>query len=132
MAQQNDPAARLAACEARYRELARSVAELGFIASGSVTRRLTHCNRAGCRCGADPPRLHGPYYQWTAKQAGKTVTRRLSSAEAALYQELIANDRHLRRVVTDMRKISEEAKELILLVRQPQGPAPPSTAPRGA
>lgn len=114
MASRTDPDARLAACERRYRDLARSLAEIGFIASGSVTRRLTHCNKPGCGCGADPPRLHGPYYQWTAKHAGKTVTRRLSANEAALYQEWIANDRRLRRIVNDMRKIAEEAKGLLL------------------
>jgi hypothetical protein len=118
MAKRTDPAARLAACENRYRDLARSLAEIGFIASGSVTRRLTHCNKPGCRCGADPPRLHGPYCQWTAKEAGKTVTRRLSATEAALYQEWIANDRQLRRIVADMRKVADEAKALLLAAEQ--------------
>jgi len=124
MASRTDPAARLAACENRYRDLARSLAEIGFIASGSVTRRLTHCNKTGCRCGADPPRLHGPYYQWTAKHAGKTVTRRLSPTEAALYQEWISNDRQLHRIVADMRKVAEEAKGLILAVTQTQKSPP--------
>lgn len=114
MAKRKDPAAALAACENRYRDLARSLGEIGFIASGSVTRRLTHCNKAGCRCGADPPRLHGPYYQWTAKVAGRTVTRRLSATEAALYQEWIANDRRLHRIVDDMRKVADEARQLSL------------------
>ncbi|MGH9062564.1 MAG: DUF6788 family protein [Acidimicrobiales bacterium] len=123
MAKRTDSAARLAACQGRYRDLARSLAEIGFIASGSVTRRLTHCNRAGCRCGADPPRLHGPYYQWTAKVAGKTVTRRLSETEAALYAEWIANDRRLRRIVDDMRKVADEARQLILANEQAQGSA---------
>lgn len=124
MASRSDPAARLAACERRYRDLARSLAEIGFIASGSVTRRLTHCNKAGCRCGADPPRLHGPYYQWTAKNAGRTVTRRLSSTEAALYRDWIANDRQLRRIVADMRKVADEAKGLVLALQQADTPAP--------
>jgi hypothetical protein len=122
MAKLTDPAARLAACESRYRDLARSLAEIGFIASGSVTRRLTHCNKPGCRCGADPARLHGPYYQWTAKVAGKTVTRRLSPTEAALYQEWIANDRQLRRVVSDMHKVADEAKALVLAIELGKDP----------
>lgn len=120
MARRKDPAADLAACENRYRDLARSLAEIGFIASGSVTRRLTHCNKPGCRCGADPPRLHGPYYQWTAKVAGRTVTRRLSATEAALYSEWIANDRRLRRIIDDMRKVADEARQLTLAIRQAQ------------
>ncbi|MGH8296549.1 MAG: DUF6788 family protein [Steroidobacteraceae bacterium] len=125
MTKRAEPAERLAACERRYRDLARSLADIGFIASGSVTRRLTHCNKAGCRCGADPPRLHGPYYQWTAKVAGRTVTRRLSSTEAALYTEWIANDRQLRQIINDMRKIADEARQLTLnLASQPDEPPP--------
>ena len=55
----------------------------GLIAAGSLTRRYTHCTSPSCRCNAEPPRPHGPYWQWTAKVNGKTVTRRLTDAEAA-------------------------------------------------
>ena len=47
--------------------------------------------------------MHGPYWQWTAKIDGKTVTRRLSQTEAELYQEWIANDRQLRALIDQMR-----------------------------
>ena len=57
---------------------------------------------------------HGPYYQWTAKLNGKTVTRRLSESEAKLYQEWIANDRQLRRIIQQMRQIAAKAAELRL------------------
>ena len=57
---------------------------------------------------------HGPYYQWTAKINGKTVTRRLSESEAELYQEWIANDRRLRRLIQQMRQVAAKAAELRL------------------
>ena len=88
---------RLADYEQQYRDLAAELATIGLIHSGSVTRRYTRCATPGCKCHADPPQPHGPYYQWTAKVNGKTVTRRLSETEAELYQEWIANDRRLRR-----------------------------------
>ena len=78
---------RLAAYERRYRELAAQLADIGFISSGSLTRRYTRCSTPGCRCHADPPQPHGPYYQWTTKIDGKTITRRLTKAEAELYQD---------------------------------------------
>jgi hypothetical protein len=64
----------LASYQRRYRELAAQLAEIGFIASGSIVVRYTRCASAGCRCRADPPQRHGPYYQWSAKIDGKTVT----------------------------------------------------------
>jgi hypothetical protein len=80
------PAHRLANYEQRYRELAQQLAEIGLISSGTVTRRYTHCATPGCKCKGDSPQPHGPYYQWTRKVNGKTVTRRLSAAEAKLYK----------------------------------------------
>ena len=104
----------LAEHERRYRELAGKLAEIGLIASGSITRRSTRCGTPGCHCHADPPQLHGPYFQWTAKVNGKTVTRRLSEAEARIYEEWIANDRQLRAVITEMREIAAKAEAIIL------------------
>jgi hypothetical protein len=103
------PTQRLTNYEHRYRELAEQLAQIGLISSGSVTRRYTHCTAAGCRCHGDPPQPHGPYYQWTTKVDGKTVTRRLNSAEAALYEEWIANDRKLRRLIIQMRQVAAKA-----------------------
>src|ERR1035441_5015324 len=129
---------RLADYETRYRELAAQLATIGLIHSGSVTRRYTRCptpgckchadppqphrpprrytrcQTPGCKCHADPPQPHGPYYQWTAKNNGKTVTRRLTENEAQLYQEWIANDRRLRHLIQQMRQIAAKAAELKL------------------
>jgi hypothetical protein len=107
-------AERLADYEQRYRELAAELATIGLIHSGSVTRRYTRCATPGCKCHADPPQPHGPYYQWTAKTNGKTVTRRLTETEAKLYQEWIANDRRLRHLIQQMRQIAAKAAELRL------------------
>jgi hypothetical protein len=105
---------RLAAYENRYRQLAGQLADIGLIASGSIVRRYTRCGTPNCRCHTDPPQLHGPYWQWTAKAGGKTVTRRLTEHEAALYTEWIANDRQLRHILTQMRQTATKATELLL------------------
>ena len=104
----------LAEYERRYRELAGQLANVGLIYSGSIARRYTRCATPGCKCHADPPQLHGPYYQWTAKKNGKTVTRRLNPAEAALYKEWIDNDRELRRILQQMRQVAAKAAGLRL------------------
>lgn len=105
---------RLATLRSRYRALAAQVADVGYIAAGSITHRYTRCSNLNCRCRADPPRMHGPYWQWTAKVDGKTVTRRLSQSEAELYQEWIDNDRQLRAITAQMREVAAEASDLIL------------------
>jgi hypothetical protein len=108
------PTERLANYERRYRELAEQLAGIGLISSGSVTRRYTRCATPGCRCHAEPPQPHGPYYQWTTKVNGKTVTRRLSADEAKLYTEWIANDRTMRRLISQMRQVAAKVSEIRL------------------
>ena len=98
----------------RYRDLARQLADIGYIASGSVAARFNRCGKPNCACHADPPSLHGPYWQWTRKIDGKTVTRRLTPAEAKLYQEWITNDRRLRRIIDQMRATAAKAAEIHL------------------
>lgn len=107
-------AQRLAKLEQRHRELAAQIADVGIVAAGSVTRRYTRCTSTGCRCRADPPTPHGPYWQWTAKMNGKTVTRRLSAREAELYQEWIGNDRRIRDLLAQIRTVDAKAAALML------------------
>ncbi len=104
----------LAEYERRYRELIGEIGEIGFIRSGSVASRYNYCGKANCACHADPPRPHGPYFQWTAKVGGKTVNRRLSAREAELYREWIGNDRRLRALIDELRTVAEQATNLIL------------------
>ena len=108
------PQQRLDSYERRYRELAAQLADIGFISSGSLTRRYTRCTSPGCRCRADPPQPHGPYWQLTRKIDGKTTTRRLTPSEAELYRDWINNDRRMRQVINQMRILATKAAELRL------------------
>jgi hypothetical protein len=105
---------RLERYERSYRALAAELAGLGFISQGSVVVRYTTCGKPGCRCQADPPRRHGPYYQWSRAVAGKTVSRRLNEGEAELYRGWIADRRRLEEIVAQMEQVSAAAGELLL------------------
>ena len=60
---------------------------------------------------ADPPQLHGPYWQWTRKVAGKTVTKRLSDDDAARFEPWLDNWQRLRELVANLQELSLEAME---------------------
>jgi uncharacterized protein DUF6788 len=108
------PAARLERLQSRHRELACQILDLGLISQGSVVLRHTYCRTPGCRCHADPPQPHGPYWQWTRYDSGKTITRRLTEPQASLYQEWIANRRRLAGIIAEMEKVCEQAAEVLL------------------
>lgn len=100
--------------EERYVALKHAVADIGYVRRGSVTRRFMPCGKAGCCCQASPPELHGPYYQWTRKVRGKTVTVRLTKEEAQVLEEWIANARRLDKIIADMEAVSMRATERVL------------------
>lgn len=87
--------------------------EVGFICEGSLAELYTSCGNPNCRC-RNPDQRHGPYWQLTWKEAGKTVTRRLSAQDATLYREWIANRRQLEAVLEQMRDLSRQAGEYML------------------
>ena len=90
----------------RYESLKKSIVDLGLVRHGSLVRRFIPCGKPGCRCQATPPQLHGPYYQWTRKVRGKTVTVRLTQQEAELLAEWIQNGRQLDKILTQMEAVA--------------------------
>jgi hypothetical protein len=55
---------------------------------------------------AEPAQLHGPYYQWSCKIAGKTRTLRLSGQQARLCHQWARNHKRLKRLVRQMEQFS--------------------------
>lgn len=104
---------RLEACRSDYEAAKARIAEVGFTCEGSLVERYTSCHNPHCRC-ADPARRHGPYWQLSWKQTGKTVSKMLSAEEAAVYAEWISNRRRLEALLEEMRDLSRQAGEDIL------------------
>lgn len=99
---------RLERCQADYETAKAKLAGLGFVCEGTLLQRRTCCGNPNCRC-AEPEGRHGPYWQLTWKEQGRTVTRILTPDAAAHYQEWIANRRRLDALLTEMRDLSHEA-----------------------
>jgi len=91
---------------ARFEALKQEIVKLGFVRPGSLLRRFMPCGNPACRCMGRPPRLHGPYYQWTYKIAAKTRTIRLSQEQARLCEQWIRNHRRLKGLVRQMERLS--------------------------
>jgi hypothetical protein len=91
---------------AEHQRILAALGELGFCLPGSVAEERTRCGKPGCRCKADPPVLHGPYYHWTRKIDGKTVGRYLSNEQLARYEPWFANARQARDLFTELEALS--------------------------
>ena len=100
--------------EARFEALKREILKLGFVRPGSLVRRFMPCGNPSCRCMGDPPRLHGPYYQWTNKVQGKTKTLRLSEEQARLCAEWTRDHKRLKQLVRQMEQLSLKMTDRVL------------------
>ena len=78
---------------------------------GTLTVRSYACGKRRCRCHASPPRLHGPYAEWTRKIDGKTITRRLTPEQLAAWQPLFDNARKIRELVAELHEHTLQAIE---------------------
>jgi len=88
-----------------------AIARTGRVLGGSIIERRTRCGRAGCRCRADPPQPHGPYFQWTRKIRAKTVGRWLTATQRDDYEAWVSNDRRIRELVTRLEELGAAALE---------------------
>lgn len=90
----------------RYTDLQRQLAQLGFLCHGTVMRVYRTCGKPGCACREDERKRHGPYYIWTRKENGKTVTRSLSQDLAARCADYIRNARKMEEILEEMKRVS--------------------------
>jgi hypothetical protein len=108
------PQDRLRAYQDEYDRLKPAILDIGFICTGSLNERWLTCGNPNCRCHKDPSQRHGPYYQLSWKEKGKTISRFLSPQIALLYREWIDNRRRLDQIIAKMHTISENAQKCIL------------------
>ena len=100
--------------QARFEDLKKQILELGFVRPGSLVRRYMPCGNPSCRCMGSPPQLHGPYYQWSYKIAGKTRTIRLSEEQTKLCREWVRNHKRLKSLLRQMEQLSLKETDRIL------------------
>jgi hypothetical protein len=90
----------------RAADIAAELAGLGLALPGTLIQRRVRCGWAGCRCHADPPELHGPYWQWTRKRAGKTISRLVPDDRVEDYRQWLDNHRRLRELVAELEDLT--------------------------
>ena len=80
------PEALLAEFAHNFAGLKREFEQVSYFCKGTVLKRMMKCGQQRCACHQDPAKRHGPYFEWTYKEKGKTVNRRLRPEEAPIYE----------------------------------------------
>ena len=98
----------LATLKKRYAKLATQLGATGLILQGTITERTIQKRESGVR---DKMKTLGPYYQWTFKREGKTVTINLSKVQTKHFQKAMDANRKAEAILKKMREISREILE---------------------
>ncbi len=100
------------ALERRIDRIKQELIGLGELRPGSLSRQYNVCGTPGCRCKADPPKKHGPYYQlgWTRK--GRSTTRFVKRGTVGDVRRQIKNYDKLQKLVANWVDLSIELCEL--------------------
>lgn len=89
-----------------YRTLKAELAGIDYVLQGSIMTRRMECGKPLCACHDNLQARHGPYYQWSAKVAGRTVSRYLDKEQAPLCRRWIENNRRFEKILKRMRALS--------------------------
>jgi type II secretory pathway component PulJ len=103
------PAAGVDPTRPRFRQTRQQLQQVDYFLKGTVLKRMMKCGQPTCACQRDASQRHGPYFQWTYKLQGKTVSVTLSPQAAPLYQAATQQHRHLKVVLARMERLSRTA-----------------------
>lgn len=85
--------------ETKIGKLKEEIMALGLeLQPGVLTQQYNVCGSPGCRCKANPPQKHGPYYQLSFTRKGKSRTQFVRRHELDLVQEHVRNYQRLKKL----------------------------------
>lgn len=100
--------------QAAKRRLLQQIDRVGWVRRGTLLKVFNRCGKPGCRCKADPAEPHGPYWQWTRKVKAKTISVRLTDAQARLLRDWLDNAKALDLKLAELEKLSEKVTNRVL------------------
>ena len=90
-----------AAIERRITQIKRELAQLGPLRPGHLSQQYNVCGNPGCRCKAQPPEKHGPYYQISYTWQGKSSSQFVRRDNLTAVQQQLRNYERLRALVDE-------------------------------
>ena len=101
-----------AAIQRRIEQIKAELAQLGPLRPGHLSQQYNVCGTPGCRCKANPPRKHGPYYQLSYTWQGKSHSEFVRLENLAAVRQQLTNYERLRTLVDEWIGLGLNAAQL--------------------
>jgi hypothetical protein len=98
----------------RIQRIKDELMEVGDLRPGSLSEQYNVCGTAGCRCKADPPQKHGPYYQLSYAWKGRSKTKFVPRTRVSEVKRQLKNYKRLRELVDKWVELELQRCELML------------------
>jgi len=89
------------AVQRRIETIQAELATLGRLRPGSLSQQYNVCGNPTCRCKADPPQKHGPYYQLSYTWHGRSRSEFVRRDDLAAVKEQLRNYERLRTLIDE-------------------------------
>lgn len=104
--------ARIGTRRRQIESLKKQIMAIEDLRPGSLSEQYNVCGKPGCRCKADPPQKHGPYYQLSWTRGGKSTTRFVRAPDVSRVRREIKNYERLQSLIDRWIALSMEICEL--------------------
>ncbi len=78
----------------------------GWILQGTLLKQFKQCGKNNCRCHQDKKYWHGPYWVWTRKEKGKTITKTLSKNQAKMVKKSLEDMKKINKFIGKWKMLS--------------------------
>ena len=100
--------------EVEIRKVKEELAGLGDLRPGSLSTQYNVCGSPNCKCKADPPQKHGPYYQVSFTRKGKGSTKFVKEQDLPTIREKLKNYERMKELMDRWIELSMELSNLRL------------------
>ena len=108
--------------EKRIQSLKHQISELGDLRPGALSKQYNICGNPNCRCKANPPVKHGPYYQISFTWHGKSSNTFVREEDLDDVQQQLENYRLLRQLVDEWITLSAQLSSLRIREKRKAAP----------
>lgn len=115
---------------ARIERIKQEIGTLGELRPGKLSQQYNICGNPNCRCKADPPQKHGPYYQLSFTRKGRSTSHFVRKEDLAVVKQQLRNYRRLHKLVDRWITLGMELSRLQLQQRHERARVSTKTRPK--
>jgi len=99
--------------DSKIQSLKQQITAKDWVLQGTLLRQYKQCGKTHCRCHQDKKHWHGPYWIWTRKEKGKTITKTLSQNQVKMVKKSLEEMKKINRLVDKWKVLSLRHMEKI-------------------